>query len=57
MFQLVIAVYGYVMATGIDCFILVLVVLFKSLGTARTNLFWSKIAVSNNGKVGPEEVS
>jgi len=31
MFQLVIAVYGYMMSTGIDCCILVFVVLFKSL--------------------------
>jgi hypothetical protein len=31
MFQLVIAVYGYVMATGIDGFIFIFVVLFKSL--------------------------
>ena len=31
MFQLVVAIYGYIMATGIDWFILVFVVLFKSL--------------------------
>jgi len=31
MFQLVIAVYDYIMAPGIDCLILVFVVLFKSL--------------------------
>jgi|SRR5580704_750239 hypothetical protein len=29
MFQLVIAVYGYIMATGIGCFVLLFVVLFK----------------------------
>ena len=31
MFQLVIAIYGYMMATGIGFFILLFVVLFKSL--------------------------
>jgi hypothetical protein len=31
MFQLVIAIYGYIMATGILCFILIFVVLFESL--------------------------
>jgi hypothetical protein len=38
MFQLVIAVYGYVMATGIDCFILLFVVLFKSLVNSENKL-------------------
>jgi len=35
MLQLVIAVYGYIMATGIDCFIFLFVVLFKSLVNSK----------------------
>jgi len=38
MFQLVIAVYGDVMATGIDCFILIFVMLSKSLVNSENKL-------------------
>jgi len=45
-FQLVIAVQGYGMATGIDCFILLSVVLFKSLVNSENKPLRSNSTVS-----------